>query len=165
MQLDLLEIGKIVRTHGIKGAVKVIPYVENDFKTFNQVFIGPKRVSAKIKNVLTLNNAYAVNFDIIPDIDTAEKFKNQSIYIDRSQYADMQNSLYLSDLIGKKVISEKGEVLGELIDYSNYGASDILEIKCGVVTYSLPFVDDVIVFDLDKDAFMIEEQKFKDMRV
>ena len=166
MKLDLLEIGKIVRTHGVKGAVKVMSYIDKEFNTFKHIYIGEKKQSAHIVRVQSLNNdAYSVTIDVIPDIDTAEKYKNQSIYIDRSEYDDLIEQLYLSDLIGKSVLDENGEILGTLVDYNNYGASDILEIRCGAVSYSLPFVDDIIYFDEDKEAFVIEKQRFIDMRV
>lgn len=166
MKLDLLEIGKIVRVHGIKGAVKVMSYVDNDFAMFKHVYVGEKRQSANIKKVLPLNNdAYSVTLDIMPDIDTAERYKNQSIYIDRAEYSELEDTIYLSDLVGKDVIDENGEVVGVLVDYNNYGATDILEIKCGVVTYSLPYIDDVIYFDEERDVFVVDGQKFKDLRV
>ena len=166
MKLDLLEIGKIVRTHGVKGAVKVMSYIDRDFATFKHVYIGSNKINANIVKVQSLNNdAYSVTLDVIPDIDTAEKYRNQSIYIDRSEYDDLSEQLYLSDLIGKNVIDENGEILGVLVDYNNYGASDILEIKCGAVTYSLPFIDDIIYFDEDEESFVIDKQKFIDMRV
>lgn len=166
MKLDLLEIGKIVRVHGIKGAVKVMSYVDNDFSMFKHVYLGDKRISANIKKVLPLNNdAYSVTIDIIPDIDIAEKYRNCSIYVDRAEYTELEDTIYLSDLLNKNVIDENGEVVGILVDYNNYGATDILEIKCGIVTYSLPFIEDIIYFDEDKDAFVVDGQKFKDLRV
>ena len=166
MELELLEIGKIVRTHGVKGAVKVMSYIDNDFSIFKHVYVGAGKKEANIIKVQTLNNdAYAIMLDIIPDIDTAEKYKNYSLYVDRSEYDDLSDALYLSDLIGKNVVDENGEVLGVLVDYNNYGASDILEIKCGAVSYSLPFVDEVIYFNEDRECFVIDKQKFIDMRV
>jgi ribosomal 30S subunit maturation factor RimM len=78
--MNLLEIGKILRPHGIKGAVKVECYVDEHFSTFNDVMITEKRAKAQVRNVQSLNkDFYIVNFDVVPDIDTAEKFRNQSI--------------------------------------------------------------------------------------
>ncbi len=166
MKFDKLEIGKIVRAHGVKGAVKVMSYVDEDFNTFKHIYLGKAKEEANITKVLPLNNgAYSVMIDIMPNIEIAEKYKNQSIYIDRAEYNQFEDVIYLSDLIGKPIIDENGETLGTLVDYNNYGASDILEIKCGIVTYSLPFVDEVICFDEDIDAFIVDAQKFKDMRV
>lgn len=164
--MNLLEIGKIVRPHGIKGYVKVISYIDEDFSKFKHVYISVKKVNANIKKVQPLNNdAYIVCLDVIPDVDTAETFRNQSIYIDRTEYEEFKDKIYMSDLINKPVLSEKGEKLGDMIDYDDYGASVILTIKCGAVSYQIPYVKDIIEYNVDLEAFIIEEQRFKDMRV
>ncbi len=164
---NLLEIGKIVRTHGIKGAVKVMSYLDDvNFSMFKHIYIGNKKAPANIERVSSLNNdAYMVYIDIIKDIDTAEKYRNQIIYIDRDEYDDFSDKLYLSDLLGKSVLNEKNEKIGELLDYDDYGATVILSIKCGTVTYSLPYVDEIIEYDRQLQAFVVDEQRFKDTRI
>ena len=163
----LLEIGKIVRTHGIKGAVKVISYLDGvNFSIFKHIFIGEKLLEANIVHVVKLNNdAFSIKIDIINSIDEAEKFRNKSIYIDRTEYKEFKDKVYLNDLIGKPVLDENHEKIGELIDFDDYGASVILQIKTGVVTYSLPFVEDIITYDENIDAFLTTNQKFEDLRV
>ena len=164
--MNLLEIGKIVRMHGVKGAVKIVSYVDHNFSVFKHVFIGQKRVNANIKNVKPLNNdAYSVTFDIMPDIDTAQKYTNQSVYIDRTEYVEFEDKIYLSDLINKSVLNEKGEELGYMIDFDDYGASVILTIKCGFNSYQIPYVDEFINYNKELNAFIVDEQKFKDVRI
>ena len=164
--MNLLEIGKILRPHGIKGAVKVECFVDEHFSLFKDVFITEKRVKANVKSVKNLNkDFYIVTLDIIPDVDTAEKFRNQSIYIDRDLYAEFKDQVYLSDLINKPVLNEKGEQIGYMVDYEDYGASVILTIKAGVTSYQIPYVKDIIEFVDEKDAFVINQQTFENVRV
>ena len=164
--MNLLEIGKIVRVHGVKGAVKIVSYVDQNFSVFKHVFIGQKRVNSVIKNVKPLNNdAYSVTFDIMPDIDTAQKFINQSVYIDRTEYKEFEDKVYLSDLINKPVLNEKGDAIGFMIDFDDYGASVILTIKCGFNSYQIPYVEEFITYSKEQDAFIVDEQKFKDVRI
>lgn len=164
--MNLLEIGKILRPHGVKGAVKVECYVDEHFSKFKEVMITNKLAKAKVKNVQNLNNDfYIVTLDIIPDIDTAEKFRNQSIYIDRDNYEEFKEKLYMSDLLHKPVLNENDEKIGEMVDFDDYGATVILTIKCGAVAYTIPFVEEIIAFNREKDAFVVEQQKFEDLRV
>ena len=164
--MNLLEIGKILRPHGIKGAVKVECYVDEHFSTFKDVMITNKLAKANVKNVQNLNkDFYIVTLDIIPDVDTAEKFRNQSIYIDRDLYPQFKEKLYMSDLINKPVLNEKGEQIGYMVDYDDYGASVVLTIKAGVSSYQIPYVKDIIVYNEEKDAFIINQQTFEDVRV
>lgn len=164
--MNLLEIGKILRPHGIKGAVKVECYVDEHFSMFKDVMITEKRAKAQVKNVQNLNkDFYIVTLDVIPDVDTAEKFRNQSIYIDREVYPEFKERLYMSDLINKPVMNEKGEQIGFMVDYDDYGASVVLTIKAGVSSYQIPYVKDIVVYDEEKDAFVINQQTFENVRV
>ena len=164
--MNLLEIGKIVRVHGIKGAVKIMSYVDQSFTVFKHVFIGQKRVNAKVTSVKSLNNdAYSVTFDIMPDIDTAERFINQSVYIDRTEYVEFEDKIYLSDLINCSVINKQGDKIGDMIDFDDYGATVILTIKCGFSSYTIPYVEEIITYNRELDAFVIDEEKFKDIRI
>ena len=163
---NLLEIGKIVRTHGVKGGVKVINYLDDDLSKFNHVYIGENKKSAKIKLISPLNGgAYLMMFDVIKDIDSAEKLKNKSVYIDREEYSEYKDKIYLSDLINAPVKNENGKELGVLVDFDDYGASVILTIRSGAVSYTIPYVDDIIKYDASQNAFIINEQTFKDIRV
>lgn len=164
--MNLLEVGKILRPHGIKGAVKVECYLDESFSIFKELLITNKLAKATVKGVQNLNkDFYIVSLDIIPDIDTAEKYRNQSIYIDRDLYPQFKNQVYLSDLINKPLICETGENLGYMVDYDDYGASVILTIKSGVCSYQIPYVKDVVIYDDDKQAFVIDRQKFEDVRI
>ena len=49
---NILEIGKIVRPHGIKGAVKIISYLEDaDLSEFKQILIGKNLEKANITKI------------------------------------------------------------------------------------------------------------------
>ena len=164
--MNLLEVGKILRPHGIKGAVKVECFVDEHFSLFKDVFVTEKRAKANVKSVQNLNkDFYIVTIDIIPDVDTAEKFRNQSIYIDRDQYVEFKDQVYLSDLINKPILNEKNEQIGYMVDYEDYGASVILIVKCGASSYQIPYVKDIIIYDEEKGAFVIDEQTFDNVKV
>jgi len=164
--MNLLEIGKIVRVHGVRGAVKIMSYIDEPINQFKHVYIGQKRVNAYIKEVKSLNNdAYSVTLDIMPDIDTAQKFINQSVYIDRTEYSNFEDRVYLSDLINCPVLNENGERVGDMIDFDDYGATVILTIKCGFNSYQVPYVEELISYNKEQQCFIIDENKFKDMRI
>lgn len=164
--MNLLEIGKIVRPHGVKGAVKIVGYLDEGMSNFKHIYIGDKKISCNIQRVQTLNNdAYAVYIDVIPTIEDAEKYRNLSVFIDRDEYSAMSNRLYMSDLLGRDVVNESDEKIGEMVDYDDYGASVILTIKCGAVSYGIPYVEDIIQFSREKNSFVIKQQTFEDMKV
>ena len=164
--MELLEIGKIVRAHGIKGGVKVMSYLDADFSMFKHVYVGTKKQNANILSCQSLNNdAYILKLDISTDCNSAESLKNFSIFVDRKEYPTLQDKVYLTDCLGLPLLDEKGEKLGELVDFDDYGASIILTIKCGAVSYSIPYVEEFVHFDNVKQAFITTKQKFEDLRV
>lgn len=167
MQSNLLEIGKIVKSHGVKGAVKIISYLDGvNFSIFKGIYLGINKQPAKITGVKPLNNdAYSVTIDIIKDVNAAEGYKNQSVFVDRADYPELAEKVYLSDLISAPVCDENGNKLGELLDYDDYGASTILTIKCGETSYQIPYVDEIISYNRTKNCFIINHQTFIDVRV
>ena len=58
--MNLLEIGKILRPHGIKGAVKVECYVDEHFSTFKEVMLTNKLAKAQVKSVQNLNHFFFI---------------------------------------------------------------------------------------------------------
>ncbi len=162
-----LEIGKILRPHGIKGAVKLQSYLDDvDFSMFRRVYIGHKAIAGNIVQVQPLNNdSYALTIDIISSVEMAEKYRNQSVYIDRTEYGLLKDKVYLSDLMHKPVLNEQGAKLGEVVDYDDYGASVILTKRCGAESYMLPYVENLIRYSEENDAFIVNEETFKDNRV
>ena len=164
--MNLLEIGKILRPHGIKGAVKVECYVDEHFSMFKDVMLTEKKAKAQVKNVQNLNkDFFIVTLDVIPDVDTAEKFRNQSIYIDREMYSEFKEKLYMSDLINKPVLNEKCDQIGYMVDYDDYGASVVLTIKAGATSYQIPYVKDIIEYIEEKDVFVINQETFDNVKV
>ena len=163
--MNLLEIGRILRPHGVKGAVKVECYLDEGF-SFKNIFIGKDKQLATIKSVQHLNkDFYILTLNIIPDIDTAEKYRNLSLYIDRSEYAEFEDKIYLSDLINAPVVNENDEKIGDMVDYEDYGATVILTIKVGAVSYQIPYVEEIISYNKEKSAFVINQQRFEDLKI
>lgn len=164
---NLMEIGKIVRAHGIKGAVKILSYLNDvNFSIFEDVFIGESMLPAKFTKVLPLNNnAYSIMIDVIKDIDETAKYLNQSVYIERNHYEELDDVVFLDDFAGKEVVDEKGDKIGIVLEVNNYGANDVLDIKCGFVTYAIPFIDEIVTFDEERDVLIINRQKFEDLKI
>ena len=162
-----LEVGKIAKTHGVKGAVKIISYLDGvNFSIFKKIYLGNNKDCYTIKNCLPLNGgAFSVTLAEIPTIEQAEKLKNQTIYIDRAENDVFKNSVFLSDLIGSDVLDENGNSLGVLIDVNDYGATTILEIKSDFTTYSMPYVEDYIWYDQNNKTLTTTKKIFEDMRV
>lgn len=157
-----LEVGQIVNTFGIKGFVKVYPYV-NDVTRFNNlkyVYAKSKKEEKKleIEEVKYQKNMVLLKFKGVETVEEAEKLRNNYLEIDRSDAIPLEEGeFFIADLIGLKVFLDTGEELGILEDIYNTGSKDIYVVKDKLgKSYLLPYIDDVIKkIDLDNSKIIV----------
>jgi len=129
MKNELLETGKIVNTHGMRGEVKLLPWADSpDFLTkFDHFYIdgSPVKVlSAKVHKGCVIATLEGVN-----DIDAAIKLKNKIIMIDKKDVQLEEGTYFVADLIGLQAIdSQTGEIIGIISDVISRPASNIYVI-------------------------------------
>ena len=161
-----IEIAKILRPHGVKGAVKIsVNLADIPFSIFKKVYLGKSRIPSKITRIMPLNGFYSITLDTIKTCDEAEKFRNQSIYVERDDYEVFDDLILMGDYIGVEVKTKEGKYIGVVVDVDNYGSADILSINCGGTTYMVPFIEDTLQFDKVNKQFIIDEQRFMEIRV
>lgn len=129
-----LEIGQIVNTFGIKGFVKVNPFVD-DILRFNDL----KKVYVKRNNTLEEKgieevkyhkNMVLLKFKGIDKVEDAERLKNSYLEVDRESAIELQEGEYfIADLLGLDVVTEESKKLGKLEDIFNTGSNDIYVVK------------------------------------
>ena len=159
---EKLEVGQIVNTFGIKGFVKIYPYV-NDIKRFDNL----KTVYVKIKNeqkileieeVKYQKNMVLAKFKGIETVEEANKLRNSYVEIDRKDAIPLEEGEYfIADLLGLDVYIDTGEKLGVLEDIYNTGSSDIYVVKNELgKQFLLPYIDEVIKkIDLENGKIIV----------
>ena len=150
MENNLLEVGKIVNTHGLRGEAKVAVWMDypEDFEDISHVYIKVKSEMKKltISSVRYQKNNLIVKFDELNNINETEPYKDFILYAERSELGELpEGTHYIVDLIGLTVYDEEGEELGVIADVFNRGASDIYDIKReGKKNLLLPVIDEVV---------------------
>ena len=129
-----LEIGQIVNTFGIKGFVKVNPWV-NDVTRFDDL----KKVYIKIRKELKVleieevkyhKNQVLLKFKGVDKVEQAEMLRNAILEIDRKDAIPLEEGEYfIADLLESEVYTDEGEKLGILEDIYNTGSNDIYVVK------------------------------------
>ena len=131
---QLIEIGQIVNTYGIKGFLKVVPYTDDitRFEDLKSIYVETKS-SLKtfiIEDVKYSKNLVLLKLKGIDDINTAEIYKNCYLKIDRKDAVELpEDSYFIIDLIGITVFSDNDEELGNIVDVYSTGANDIYVVK------------------------------------
>ena len=155
--MDLLEVGKIVNTHALRGEVKVVPWTDYPevFEDIDFVYVKKKSEYERldVKGIKYQKNNLIVRFSQITDINMAEKYKNQVIYAEREILGELPEGVYyIADLIGLDIVTEDGEKIGTVSDVFNTGSNDIYEVKReGKKNLLLPVIDDVVL-NIDVDG-------------
>ncbi len=154
---NLLEIGKIVNTHGLRGEVKVVPWTDtpDDFEAVSNVFIKIKREykPLTVQSVRYQKNNLIVKFKEFDNINDVEGFKGMTLYCHRDELGELPEGVYyIVDLIGLDVVTEDGNHVGVIADVFNTGANDIYDVKReGKKNLLLPVIDEVVKeIDMEK---------------
>lgn len=158
--MELLCVGKIVKPQGIKGEVKIFPLIDIPaiFNGKHEMFIDKKPVKTKSCSYRQ-HFAYAC-FDIIPDRNTAERYRNALVYIDKEEFYKIPSDTYLiDDLVGQMIYDENGELIGQIVGADNFGFDDVILIKENERVYQVPFVKDI--FKKNQDGMYLIRKEYE----
>lgn len=126
-------IGKIVREHGIKGDVIIVPYnPDSDHFDLNvAVSIHHKilgECSAVLNNVRPYRDGFLVHFDFLKNPEDAKKWRGAEISIEKKEMKKpKKGEYYLQDLIGIHVVTLDGQDLGEIKKFDE-GSANLLMV-------------------------------------
>lgn len=131
---DMLRVGVISSTHGVRGEVKVFPTTDDvsRFKKLKTVVldIRPEPMTLHIETVKFFKNMVILKFREFNNINEIEKYKGTDLLIRREQAVKLEpNENFIVDLIGLSVVTDKGEEFGTLKDVLKTGANDVYVIQ------------------------------------
>lgn len=127
---DLLQVGVITSTHGVRGEVKVFPTTDDNarFKQLKECYVEYKNEMqpVKVQGVKFFKNMVILKFDGIDNINDVEKYRQCKLFVDREHAVALEEDEYfMTDLIGLHVEKEDGTALGTLTEIIPTGANDV----------------------------------------
>lgn len=131
---DLLQVGIITSTHGVRGEVKVYPTTDDPrrFRRLKEVVLdtGREKLNLEIEGVKFFKQFVILKFKGLDNINDIEKYRQKSVYVTRKNAVRLQRDEYfIADLIGLKVQDEDGAELGTVKDVIETGANDVYEVE------------------------------------
>ena len=163
---DLLKVGVITTTHGVRGEVKVFPTTDDAERFLELEYVlldtGRELRRLDIKNVRFFKNLVILKFDGIDNINDIEKYKGKDLWIPREEAQELgEDEYYIADLQGLEVVLEDGTEFGTLRDVMETGANDVYIIDSnehGEVL--LPAIKECILdVDLEKNTMTVHLMK------
>ncbi|MEI6703133.1 MAG: ribosome maturation factor RimM [Deltaproteobacteria bacterium] len=147
---ELIPVGKISATHGIRGHLKLYSYSGNieSLQCSETVFLKGKGSQFKefvLNSVTPHAGGFILTLDGFSDIDQVQPLVGSEICLKRSQLPEpAEDEYYWRDLIGLTVVTDQGFVLGPIADIFETGSSDIYVVRGNNKEYLIPAIADVI---------------------
>lgn len=155
-----LECGKIVNTHGIKGAVKLESWCDypETLADLEYIYfrIDGEYVEKRVISASVFKRHVIAYLEGVTDIDAAAGLKETVIYADRDDIPLEDGDYFITDLIGLPVIdADSGIEYGTISEVFNTGASDIYTVKTADGDRMIPAVPEFIIeIDLERGIFV-----------
>lgn len=149
-QDELIAVGKISGTHGIRGHLKVFSYSGNieSLQHSGTVLLKGKNGllhEHRIKGVSAHAGGFILSLDDFDDINQVLSLVGSELCLKRSQLPETaEDEYYWRDLIGLSVVTNQGVELGRIADIFETGSSDIYVVRNADKEYLIPAIADVI---------------------
>lgn len=129
-----LECGKIINTHGVRGALKIESWCDSPevLCSIKKLYYKKKDeyIPLEVTKASVHKGCALVYFFGIDSIEAAQLLKNRVVYADRDDIEIDGDRVFVADIIGLPVFDERdGKRLGVLADYLESVASDLFVVK------------------------------------
>lgn len=159
---QLLQVGIISSTHGVRGEVKVFPTTDDmmRFKKLKEVLLdtGKEQLTLQIEGVKFFKQFVILKFKGYDNIDDIARYRGKSLLVTRKNAVKLKKDEYfIADLTGLKVINEDGSFSGILKDVIVTGANDVYVVDCPERKEVLiPAIKDCILnVDMEKGEILV----------
>jgi 16S rRNA processing protein RimM len=154
----LIAVGKVVKAHGVRGALKVLTYGETlaEMSAGEKLFsfegeaerqltiasLRPKSAGAWIE---TQKRVWIAQFEEIESREQAEALTGKDLFIDKDRLPGLPSGEYYHfQLIGLSVETKEGESLGTLKAVFETGSNDVYVVESGGKELLIPAIEEVV---------------------
>ncbi len=155
--MEFLEAGKIVKTHGLKGRVKVLSYLESGelLRSLDEVYISQqsgRNVKFRLRDFQVKGNCFYLEMDGVESIEQAEALLGLPVLVSTDQLEPLaEGQYYWQQLMGLEVITEDGMFIGRIAEIFPTGSNDVFVCRGGNKEVLLPAIEDVVLnIDLER---------------
>ena len=147
---NLLQVGAILDTHGLRGEVKVFPTTDDPsrYDDLEEVELLTKEgnyLHLEIERVRYFKNLVIVKFKNYDHINDIEQYKKCNLYVTRENAVELEEDEYfVADLIGLTAKTDEGEELGQIKDVLTTGANDVYVIDTKEGELLVPAIHDCV---------------------
>ncbi len=141
-------MGWVKDAHGLRGEIYVQLKAEKAdwLSSLNVLGLcdpkGGDFVEYKVRAARPHKEGLLVFLEGVTDRNQSEALRKQSVYIsEKLLEADEGDAIFLKQILGFTVITEKGERIGEIVGFATNGAQDLLRVQHNGDEILIPMVD------------------------
>ena len=159
MKLQFIEAGEIVTTHGLKGEMKVLCWLDDPemLCEFDRCRIGSKAYT--MEQVRVQKTCNLVKLQGIDTMEAAQAMRGQVIELFREDIDD--EVIFADELKGVEVFAESASI-GKIVDVLDYPGNAVYVVK-GKYEYMIPAVK-AFILNTDVDANRMEVRLLEGLR-
>ena len=159
MKLEFVEAGEIVTTHGVRGEMKVLPWVDGPeiLCEFDRCRIGG--VEYEIENCRIQKTCNLLKVKGIDTMEAAQAMRGKTVELFRQDIDD--EVIFAAELVAVEVYAE-GEMIGKIVDVLDYPGNSVYVVK-GRHEYMIPAVK-AFILNTDMEANRMEVRLIEGMR-
>ena len=141
----MLEVGKILKAHGIRGDVKIECFTDSP-----EALTGIKRfyvegTEYKAERIKPFGAFALIKLVGIDDMNLAETLRNKTISAKKEDMPEPKDgAFYIDDLIGCSVFDDRGTRHGIVEDILQYGSADVFLSRENGKTIMFPHLKKVV---------------------
>jgi len=151
---NLILMGKIAATHGIKGQLRIIPYSgsADNFLLCKSLFVRDTKGKLEQFNVTSTavhGKKILVTLQEYTEINQVLHLVGSEVLLDKEQLAEPEDGeYYWNDLIGMKVVTTDGVDLGILDSIIETGSNDVYVAVLNGREFLIPALSDTVSIDV-----------------
>lgn len=147
--VDYTCIGTIVKSHGIRGEVKVMPITGDEalFLEQKQLIIdeGERQQLLTVVKSRPVQHYWLIQFDEVRDRDAAEAFRGAGVCVKDALLRPLdEDEYFIHDLIDAEVVSTDGQYLGVVTGYFEAGTQGVCEVTDETGMFLFPASKEVL---------------------
>lgn len=163
--MEMIKIGVITNTHGLKGTVKVKSFTDFKEERYKKgsplyIFFKNEYIKVTVSKYKTVKTVEHIDFNEFTHINQVEGFKGCDLFMTADQKHDLEDDeFYFDELIGMEVMTDKVE--GKVVEVRSLPQGEMLVIqrehkKNALIPFLKHFIKEV---DKEKRIIYINEME------
>ena len=167
--MDWISVGRITRSHGLKGELKFSPSDRGDVIVQRKQRVRLGEAELKIESVRGAKPPFIIKFDGINSIEATKNLTGKELRVARADFEPLpEGEYYRFEIEGLKAFDDTGKYYGIVEVVIATGSNDVFAVRGEGKEWLIPMIDSVVqTIDLEKGKLIFHcvEGLFEDTPV